>query len=124
MKRSLLNKWIERLEDPNTMQGKGGLRTLHGFCCLGVLCDIVDPTGWNKDQWGWFFNYKQNITIRGFLPPILAQENGMEPIGISSGSREAALSTLNDGNYTFQEIAKILREKPLNYIRSIEEDVS
>lgn len=31
-------------------QGQGKLRSNHNeFCCLGVLCDLVDPLGWQED---------------------------------------------------------------------------
>lgn len=43
-------KWLEALRSGNYKQGKFGLRTGDTFCCLGVLCDTVDPTAWVKDK--------------------------------------------------------------------------
>lgn len=44
-------KWLEALRSGNYLQGLGSLRveTDDGhsrFCCLGVLCDIVDNSKW------------------------------------------------------------------------------
>jgi len=39
-------KWVAALRDPSRKQIKGRLRRGDGMCCLGVLCDVVDATGW------------------------------------------------------------------------------
>jgi hypothetical protein len=40
--------WIEALRSGRYKQGMHQLRTVENeFCCWGVLCDIVDPEGWN-----------------------------------------------------------------------------
>src|SRR5207245_7569556 len=55
-----VRRWIEALRSGNWLQGKGALKAPLdddgmndgagkgvGFCCLGVYCDIADPTGWD-----------------------------------------------------------------------------
>jgi hypothetical protein len=39
-------KWVAALRSGNYKQIKAGLRKGDNFCCLGVLCDIVNPDGW------------------------------------------------------------------------------
>ncbi len=41
-------KWIEALRSGKYKQGKGVLRYGDEFCCLGVLCDVVDPKKWES----------------------------------------------------------------------------
>lgn len=40
-------KWVAALRSGNYQQGSGDLRHDDRFCCLGVLCDLVDPTKWD-----------------------------------------------------------------------------
>ena len=42
-------KWIEALRSGPYPQEREALRTPDGYCCLGVLCDIVAPEGWGPD---------------------------------------------------------------------------
>ena len=55
---ALKRKWLAALRSGEYTQGRGFLaratgeeneagEPLHEFCCLGVLCDIVDPNGWS-----------------------------------------------------------------------------
>ena len=44
----LKEKWIEALRSGKYPKGYQALRSPMGFCCLGVLCDIVDPNGWSE----------------------------------------------------------------------------
>jgi hypothetical protein len=42
-------KWVAALRSGEYEQGVGKLRSLDNkFCCLGVACDLVDPTQWSK----------------------------------------------------------------------------
>ena len=133
MKRSLLNKWIARLEDPTTKQGKNMLLKKDGsMCCLGVLCDIVDPNGWTEmpdEDWGLlrkFFVYNKDSNSSYLeLPKNLADELNMFQTGypIEGKKDSIALINMNDDGISFKEIAALLRNNPKVYIRTIEEDV-
>lgn len=54
MKLSLKKKWVEALRSKDYAQGMGYLRCAPDddspdqFCCLGVLCDVVDPDVWTR----------------------------------------------------------------------------
>ena len=41
--------WLEALRSGRYKQDRGKLRTENGFCCLGVLCDVID-----SNSWDWF----------------------------------------------------------------------
>jgi hypothetical protein len=46
MDKELKVKWLAALRSGDYPQGQGTLRSTEGFCCLGVLCDVIDPNGW------------------------------------------------------------------------------
>jgi hypothetical protein len=41
-------KWLEALRSGKYKQGRQGLRKVDSFCCLGVLCDLLNPNGWRQ----------------------------------------------------------------------------
>ena len=43
-------KWIAALRSGKYQQSWGALRGYDGYCCLGVLCDVADPEGWDGDS--------------------------------------------------------------------------
>lgn len=49
MKPEIKTKWIDALRSGKYLQIKGALRSRDGLghCCLGVLCDLIDPAGWH-----------------------------------------------------------------------------
>jgi len=52
MHQEIKAKWLEALRSGRYEQGKNELCFDNQFCCLGVLCDIVDPQGWAEDDRG------------------------------------------------------------------------
>jgi hypothetical protein len=45
-------KWLEALRSGHYAQTREYLRQDGGYCCLGVLCDVVDPEAWGEeDRW-------------------------------------------------------------------------
>lgn len=50
MNKQLKEKWIAALRSGEYEQGRNYLRTGTGkYCCLGVLCNLIDPTKWDRD---------------------------------------------------------------------------
>ena|SRR5258708_25128969 len=44
----LKTRWVEALRSGKYKQGKNYLKNDDGtMCCMGVLCDIIDPAGWS-----------------------------------------------------------------------------
>lgn len=52
MNQDIKTKWVEALRSGKYKQGRDALCTAKNaenfYCCLGVLCDVVDPNGWNN----------------------------------------------------------------------------
>lgn len=95
------DKWVVALESGKYPQTQFALRYGKGYCCLGVLCDVVDPSGWETP-----IKYPEMYKYNG----TFTDNNGV----IDSRLTNAIVSTLvtmNDGGtHTFSEIAKWVRE--------------
>jgi len=48
MDAELKARWVAALRSGTYAQTQNVLRNHEGFCCLGVLCDLVDPDGWQE----------------------------------------------------------------------------
>lgn len=109
---NLLPKWIEALRSGDyQQQGEFALKTIRrkksAFCCLGVLCDLVDPNDWHIDHrerglelyyWG-----KHGRQEGIGLPPLSL----LERVGLDR--RQAReLARMNDGGASFAAIAEHL----------------
>lgn len=93
MKADLKRKWIKALRSGKYEQGRERLRSPHGFCCLGVLCDIVDPSKWSERKLQGF-SYLGRIAT---LPPELFSAQDL--------TASSQLIVMNDSGKSFAEIA-------------------
>jgi len=67
----------------------------NNFCCLGVLCDIVDPEGWTQKEGSWVHHDRQ-----AYLSKRLMTEIGLNE------SDQGRLTAMNDiWDYDFDTIA-------------------
>lgn len=48
-RRQIVNKFVEELRNPDNKQCFEKLRDGDKFCALGLLLQVVDPTGWGYD---------------------------------------------------------------------------
>jgi len=91
-------KWVEALRSGMYEQGRSYLRSGDSFCCLGVLCDVVDATKWSGAG-----DLKQYIdgsdVCMGFLPFSI---KGSAKI---SSEAENHLTAMNDDGNPFAKIA-------------------
>lgn len=99
---SIKQKWIDALRSGNYSQSKHYLRRKdisgrsEGYCCLGVLCDIVDPEGWDV---GTEFGFRHQGETDG------PSESVKESVGLTD-EQENALIGMNDREgLSFNEIA-------------------
>ena len=106
----LQKKWLEALRSGGHERGKTYLKSEDNrFCCLGVLCDIVDNKAWVWDEPS--YEWKGHT---GALPESIRAEVGLTDAGEFKTPIEGnySLASLNDsGNYSFAEIADIIEEK-------------
>lgn len=101
MKTEIKTKWVEALRSGDYTQGKHVLRTKdNNFCCLGVLCDIVDPSGWEMSVLNDSYHYI------GTLPMAFAQDIDFPLVP----NVEGILQNMNDSGVPFSEIADWIEE--------------
>ena len=128
MDQEIGRKWVAALRSGEYTQttgtlrreGSGGFGGPAGFCCLGVLCDIMDPGRWGETTFTGAVCY--GATNEGGaadgMPPwdILKRAALAESIPRDYGDdvRPAIsaddLARRNDGGATFAEIADIIEE--------------
>jgi hypothetical protein len=98
---TLRDRWIEALYSGTYTQGIRQLRGQTGeMCCLGVLCDLVDPENWDHPDAAtpsWDNHSTQ-------APKRIAAEAGLFPLD------QTVLYYLNDHyKFTFEEIADYIQ---------------
>ena len=105
------DKWTIALRSDKYQQWGGSLTNFDrtSFCCLGVACDISGLGAWH----GSYYEVEGKYSRNGLPEPV------RDWLGLNStlGSFEfedriRALSTLNDDNATFDEIADIIDSEP------------
>jgi hypothetical protein len=102
-------RWCAALRSGEYKQSGGYLRSVAGYCCLGVLCDLAvkakvipPPADWAGH---WRFDGDNH-----FLPGSVVTWAGLaaiDPAAGTDGSREY-LSKANDDGCTFAEIADLI----------------
>jgi hypothetical protein len=118
MKKEWADKWVDALRNGPYTQTRRMLRGSEGFCCLGVLCDLVKDEPLVQGRWREGFvtaiSFEVSHTLQSAVLPQRVQklvgmssENGL--LKNSEGS-STTLSTLNDDGKTFDEIARIIEK--------------
>lgn len=108
MNPAIKTKWLVALRSGDYPQTRRRLRDDDGFCCMGVLCDVVDPEGWSAYNNGTF------RSSRAFPPPSVIDEAGLYDgrlcaLGITGIMGD--LANLNDNmGLSFPEIADYIEE--------------
>ncbi len=94
MNEERLAKWVAALRSGEYTQARGTLRTEDDkFCCLGVLCNLVNPKSWLKVGGGYVYQNVEQI-----MPLSTATEGSVGVIG--------RLIDMNDiDKLSFDEIA-------------------
>ncbi len=86
-------KWVEALRSGRYEQTTGVLCDGSAMCCLGVLCDVVDPDGWTFD--------KQIHQGESGTP----SEHLSEQVGLPLDYQDLLVAMNDDEKKTFLEIA-------------------
>jgi hypothetical protein len=104
--------WIEALLSGEIPQAKGRLRRTKGMCCLGVLCEVIEPRAWffGEDGWTWLLD-----EATSFATNLWADSGDSFPLheklGIP-GHVHVDLQNMNDQGKSFQEIANYIKFCP------------
>lgn len=111
MKKELKERWIAALRSGDYSQSLGCLQDHNGWCCLGVLCNIVDGTQWvepdesYEDDDSDEYNYDFGSVVVSDMPPRGWLENRGLPYTMAN-----ELAKMNDDGVQFVEIAKYIEE--------------
>lgn len=109
MKPEIKQRWIQALRSGEYQQTKGTLHNDKGFCCLGVLCDLYAKEH-SHHSWVLYGDRYKMIDETGILPIKVKRWAGLnENNPIIEGY--ASLAELNDGCFTFEQIAQIIEEQ-------------
>jgi hypothetical protein len=96
MDANIKQKWVGALRSGKYKQGYNCLRNRQdGFCCFGVLCDVINPGGWNQDSCG-FYSFSESS---GLPPQHIQDEVGIPKPAIG------VLVEMNDYGDSFEQIA-------------------
>jgi hypothetical protein len=107
MQQDLKNKWIEALLSGKYKQGQASLRLtlVNGkqvHCCLGVLCDILDPDGWKELG-------DEDVHIHKSKRGEYLSEEALSLIGMTRAQQQKYYQ-LNDNGWAFKTIAEDIKE--------------
>ena len=95
--KKLKEEWVSALRSGKYKQGRGYLRNKEDlYCCLGVLCNIINPDKWSYIKENEVYIYYNNIYDARELYQLKDDDQSM-------------LIGLNDEDYlSFSEIADII----------------
>jgi hypothetical protein len=103
MKTEIKTKWVDALRSGNYSQGKEVLRSKdNNFCCLGVLCDIVDSSRWVARVSNDCYAYDGCHAI---LPRNIVRATGFPD------HHTSILTDMNDSGVPFSEIANYIEQE-------------
>lgn len=126
---AVIELWIQALRSGKYQQTDSQLRRGNGFCCLGVLCDVVNPNAWTETDsaadgtyyWGEKFAFAgkgeeyelpdEIIQLLGFHAGTgdFAQEYSDDALKDAEGCSIYSLAGLNDVlKYSFNDIADFI----------------
>lgn len=74
MNKEIKDRWIKALRSGEYEQGRHRLRPDYKFCCLGVLCDVIDDSKWVEFEDG-NIAYNMNLDV---LPKALRNDIGLD----------------------------------------------
>lgn len=107
-------KWIAALRSGKYQQTQKTLRDATGYCCLGVLCDVLG-LGWEPSAEEGFFECRGSSEV---LPDEALSLSGisLSAPAVQKDGKYVGLAMLNDGGgtflaHTFAEIADLIEEQ-------------
>lgn len=102
----LVDKWLNALRSGKYHQTTRRLRDFKGYCCYGVLCDIIDPTAWQEVE-------KVSVKCHTYNgQESMPDSETMGKVGFFSQNMEdgSRFAIMNDQGKTFNEIADELEK--------------
>jgi len=96
MNKKIKRKWLTVLRNGSYAQTRGTLVDEDGYCCLGVLCDIVNPNKWGYNE---RYNEWSHMKSAGLPSKTVYRISGLDK------DLAGDLADMNDSGDTFEEIA-------------------
>lgn len=113
-------KWLEALESGNYKQSEGFLKSPKGYCCLGVLCEVMRLTSRTHAE-GYEEFIAGDSVNDAYVPRSALDDTGLyAPAGDFrvtarlSGAVYTSLTGMNDCGVSFAKIAAYIRHDPHN----------
>ena len=111
MSLKLRQEWAEALRSGDYVQSEGRLKTYSGYCCLGVYCELkgVDILHCHSEPNQTRLNKNDAI--------FNTVESGNPRIGLRNCINKSPVlsSTLNDGGYSFDQIADLIHPEGIKH---------
>ena len=118
MNQKVKQQWIEALRSGEYSQTQNQLKDHHGYCCLGVLCDLYSKVneGSYWEDGGDLFRFETNMGEYEFvrLPMSVSEWAGLDDDNpsVKYGGAIVAISDLNDNEQlTFDQISAIIEDQ-------------
>lgn len=116
--KAVYERWLDALRSGKYQQGFCRLRSVDPsgdrHCCLGVLCDVVDPDGWEQSpEYGWIHRGGVHYPSRAV---IVALAESL-PARIDRRNVDESASwwvSRNDSGESFADIADRIEELTCN----------
>ena len=102
MDKEIKAQWLKALRSGAYQQTRGRLKDLDGYCCLGVLCDILQPELWVEEEVGKFS--MQNFV--GVLPSDVRHKADIP----GDGSTGKLMGMNDQDKLSFDEISDWIEE--------------
>lgn len=103
MNKKIKEKWVEALKSNKYKQGCLYLRSENdSYCCLGVLCDIVDPSKWIKGCTD--YAYEETMAKSSLCEPLRTK------LGISIVDIDRLINMNDSREWSFNSIADWIEE--------------
>jgi len=122
-------KWIDALRSGKYEQGSEKLRSVSGYCCLGVLCDLYaqeHDTQWEfrgneetnlQPQDYWYFDDQSEFTpdsVRDWAG--LPCSNPNVRVDVTDNDEDDwfyhdEIANLNDSGYTFNDLSNLIEQQ-------------
>jgi hypothetical protein len=108
---TLVKRWIEALRSGQYEQGRAHLCRDEKYCCLGVLCSLVEP-GTKREintslQYNGVISWGDEVS---WLPTHIKEKVGLRTE--CGDFADNSLTTLNDEGMSFSEIADLIESRP------------
>jgi hypothetical protein len=101
---TIKQKWLDALRSGRYKQGKLVLRSAENrFCCMGVLCDVINEAGWDESgvirTGRYVYVGPHGNKCSSFIPPDVAEAAQLDT------TYEPGLTIKNDRGESFDQIA-------------------